>query len=611
MRNSYERLSLFVKLNFAITSVLFCAFLIFNDYTLETFLYTLLAAFSTAAILYFVIYIFIAPLFWLKKKILIFAALVFGITNLLLFVDFFIFRLWGFHINGMVLNILVSPAAYDSVKMGWSANLIVIFIICGLIYSQYFLFKHVSNKEIDKVKKHNRKFIIWIAPVLVLLVFSEKVISGFAIMYANVPLLERTKSIPLYIGVDFTRDMEKYFGLKANTSEKHDFSISEKSRVNYPLEPLKIDKANPVNIFVFAMDSTRYDVVNKDVTPNITEFSKDSWVYHNHFSGGNTTRFGIFSLWYGLNSNYWFSFLNAQKGPVFFDVLNQLDYQTHIFSSASTVWPEFRKTTFFSIQDKISDHYEELGHVKKDIASSNGFISWLSTIDKKKPVFSFVFLDAPHSPYSFPEEYNKYKSKNTSASTPNYLSLSAKDGARLFARYKNANFFNDALVHKMITALKEHELYENSIIIITSDHGEEFYEYGTYGHNNAFNRSQAQVPFIVHWPKGGHKNIQEMTSHLDMVPTILTYLGVKTAPEKYSMGRNLLSDNLDRDFVFVGNWNNNSMVTDEYTYVFNNVNFFESKVYSTKTYKVVSAPDDGSKEKILLNVMEETARFIN
>jgi len=330
MRNSYERLSLFIKLNFGVTLLLFFSFLSFNDYTFQTFVFTLLAAISTAAILYLLFYIFLAPFFWLKEKALIFTACVFATTNLLLIVDFFIFRIWHFHINGMVLNIMLSPAAYDSVETGWLVKVAILFVISFLIYLQYYLIKHVSAIDLVKVKQKNRNFLVWVFPVLFILVFSEKVISGFAVMYASVPLLERTKSIPMYLGVDFTREMEKYFGIKANTSKKYKLDISERSKVNYPLEKLTFGKKNPVNVFIFAMDSTRYDVINKEVTPNIIKFSKDSWVY-NHFSGGNTTRFGIFSLWYGLNSNYWFSFLNAQKGPVLFDVLNKLNYQTHIF----------------------------------------------------------------------------------------------------------------------------------------------------------------------------------------------------------------------------------------------------------------------------------------
>ena len=171
MRNSYERLSLFIKLNFGVTLLLFFAFLIFNDYNIQTFIFTVLAALSSAAILYFLLYIFLAPLFFLKRRALFFAALVFACTNFLLVVDFFIFRLWHFHINGMVLNIMFSPAAYDSVKTGWIIKLTIVAIIAILIYVQHYLIKHVSAVEFERVKKHNRKFVFLIFPLLCISVF--------------------------------------------------------------------------------------------------------------------------------------------------------------------------------------------------------------------------------------------------------------------------------------------------------------------------------------------------------------------------------------------------------------------------------------------------------
>ena len=101
-----------------------------------------------------------------------------------------------------------------------------------------------------------------------------------------------------------------------------------------------------------------------------------------------------------------------------------------------------------------------------------------------------------------------------------------------------------------------------------------------------------------------------MSSHLDVAPTLVSYVGVTTDPVKYSVGNNLLDKNYQRDFAFVGNWNNNAMLTTDYTYVFNNVNFFESKVYSSKTYQVVDEPKNSSKQKILLDVMEQNSRFV-
>ena len=121
------------------------------------------------------------------------------------------------------------------------------------------------------------------------------------------------------------------------------------------------------------------------------------------------------------------------------------------------------------------------------------------------PIFSFVFLDAPHGPYSFPEGFTKFKP--VGAADIEYLTVSKKDSKVLFNKYRNANYFSDSVVNNMINVLKQNDLYKNSVVIVTSDHGEEFFELGTFGHNSAFNDKQTHVPFIVHWPGGGHKDI--------------------------------------------------------------------------------------------------------
>ena len=79
-----------------------------------------------------------------------------------------------------------------------------------------------------------------------------------------------------------------------------------------------------------------------------------------------------------------------------------MNYQTHIFSSTSTAWPEFTKTVYFDIQDKISDEYKGSPY-QKDIKSSDDFVNWVDGVDTTKPIFSFVFLDAPHGA-SYPKD---------------------------------------------------------------------------------------------------------------------------------------------------------------------------------------------------------------
>ncbi|MCD6190425.1 MAG: sulfatase-like hydrolase/transferase, partial [Sulfurimonas sp.] len=406
---------------------------------------------------------------------------------------------------------------------------------------------------------------------------------------------------------DFTGTMEKVFGLKGTPSNKQTLGINANKNLNYPINPIKISNPKPTNIFIFALDATRASIISKDVSPNIFELSQTSSVYSNHVSGGNATRFGIFSLFYGLNAPYWFVFLNAQKGSILFNTLNDLHYQTHIFSSTSTAWPEFTKTVYFDIQDKVSDKYEGKPY-QKDIQSSDDFTKWIDSVDRDKPIFSFVFLDAPHGS-SYPESTGKYKpDDNTGIS---YLTVNEDDRQILFNRYKNAVNFDDTLVKKMIDKLKEKGLYDNSMIIITADHGQEFYEYGGYGHNSSFNSEQIKVPFIMHLPENKHKVINRLTSHLDVVPTLMSYIGVENDTNDYSNGYSLFDKNYNRKQAYIGNWNNSAVLTEKYTYVFSNLpnKIFENKTYKTDSYELVKDKDT-NRQKVTLKVLNENSRFI-
>jgi len=568
----------------------------------------ILAVISTSATLYLLFFILLAPFAYFYRVVLYSSAALFIFTNLALIVDFFIFRIWKFHINAMVLNIIFSPESMDSIQTGIAPVLAVVFIIAFFILFEYFTIKKIQNAPYEKKRARNSKVNRLLLPTLFLIILVDKVAYGFANMYAKREYLEPTKVIPLYQPMDFTRTMERQFGLKGVKVAKESLAIKGNKSINYPLEAITITNPNAKNIFIFTLDSVRASILSKEVTPYIDEFSKDAINFKNHISGGNATRFGIFSLLYGLNSSYWFAFLNAQKGSILFNTLDKLHYQTHIFASASTAWPEFRKTVFYDIQDRISDKHEGKPY-EKDIQTTDEFLQWIDEVNTSKPIFSFVFLDAPHG-QSYPKDNRKFLPDHYGE--VNYLTMTSKDRIPLLNKYKNSINFSDKLVKKMIEKLKEKGLYENSIIIITADHGQEFYEYGRYGHNSAFNYEQVKVPFIVHLPQEDrYKEVTELTSNIDLVPTLMSYIGVSNKTDSYSNGDNLFSPKYKRDQAYIGNWNDNAILTDKYIYVFSNMpdKIFDNKIYDTKTYKEVH-PKDSQKQKVILKALHENSKFI-
>ena len=91
---------------------------------------------------------------------------------------------------------------------------------------------------------------------------------------------------------------------------------------------------------------------------------------------------------------------------------------------------------------------------------------------------------------------------------------------------------------------------ENTIIVILGDHGEEFNEYGRFAHSYSLKNVQTSTPFIMHIP--GINNIDyNITSHADVMPTIMDYIDISIPYEKIVSGKSLLNYNPNLDYAII------------------------------------------------------------
>jgi len=604
--------SLFFKANLFLTICLFLIFMINNsEYSLVSFSLVVLASISSAIILYLLIYIISFFLSYNNNVILYILAILFFSINLSLVVDFFIYKIYSFHINAMVLNIMMSPDAMDSIQIGILPIVLFISLFVFFILIEYFLIKNIlksnNQSKIELNKSINKKIIL----PFILIVFIEKISYGYNVLFNNNEIVSKFNVIPLYQPLTFNRFAYKYFGIKPEAKVEN--TIKTNIKIKYPKNSINIiENPNKINIFIIASDALRYSIINNETTPNIIKFQKDSISLTNHYSGGNATRFGIYSLMYGINSTYWFSFLNASKGSVFFDVLKKLNYDISIISSTNTSWPEFRKTAYINVLDSIKDDFDGKPW-KKDLQSSSYLINKIDKYNNTKPKFAFLFMDSPHG-YSYPKEFNKFHAKNEEI---NYLAVNkkSKNIKSIYAKYKNAVYYNDKLFGDIISKLKEKNLYDNSLIIFTSDHGQEFYEYGNFGHNSAFSEAQTHIPMIIKLPnslknKLKIKDKNMMTSHIDIVPTLLNIIGISNNTKDYSNGFNIFDKDFKREYVFCANWNNNAIITKDKTYIFSNLpnKMFKTQIRDTKTYKILKNKKVNT--KLVIDVINNNKLFL-
>jgi len=175
-----------------------------------------------------------------------------------------------------------------------------------------------------------------------------------------------------------------------------------------------------------------------------------------------------------------------------------------------------------------------------------------------------------------------------SAHSFNYLTLNKKKVLPVFNKFKNAIHYYDSLVGDIVKDIEKSGEMENTIIVVTGDHGEPFFEKGYHGHNQAYSEEEIKVSMVMHVPGKKHKVYSNFTSHFDVPTTVLKLLNIKNPVEDYSNGSNMLIEN-NRDFVSAFSWDTAAIVKDDITIVvpLSAQRFSVVKVMDKNTYKEV------------------------
>ena len=133
---------------------------------------------------------------------------------------------------------------------------------------------------------------------------------------------------------------------------------------------------------------------------------------------------------------------------------------------------------------------------------------------KDGTIFAFMLYNSTHHSYYSPSEgLNPFQpAKQIEMSL---LSNDTQPNA-FVNQYHNAAFFIDQEIGKIKQQLQQLQLWDNSIVIITGDHGEEFNDQlqNYWGHGSNFSRYQMQVPLVMHWPGLPMQTITHRTSHV-------------------------------------------------------------------------------------------------
>lgn len=163
-------------------------------------------------------------------------------------------------------------------------------------------------------------------------------------------------------------------------------------------------------------------------------------------------------------------------------------------------------------------------------------ISWLQS-NRHAPFFLFVHYYDNHWDYLPPEPYRSlydgdYKGRldgTSIAREPLYSNPPAdKDIRHMVALYDGEVRQTDEDLGEMLVALQDRGLFENSLVIVLGDHGEEFYEHGHTSHHGVYDEL-LHVPLAISVPHRPRGTTDALVSQVDILPTILDYLDIPIA----------------------------------------------------------------------------------
>jgi membrane-anchored protein YejM (alkaline phosphatase superfamily) len=541
-----------------------------------------------------------------SQKLVIPAAIIFALFVAIIFINATVFGLYRFHLNGMVLNLMTSGEALQILSISLVTWAILIIGLLVLLAIEYFvaivLYRYFSERN-------HGAGVLWLVAILVMLLGQSYY--AYSDAGADREVTSMVRYIPWAQPLTAKRRLRQ-LGIKVAKAEDNYIGEVTGSSLHYPKNPLQCvqDSTHRPNIVILVVDSLRFDMQNDKVMPNAYALVDSSWLFTDHISTGNATRFGIFGLLYGLPGSYWHSMAGEQRGTVLIDILLEQQYQLFLNAAASWSFPEFDRTVFAGVKDQLvsgkkikQENRKDKRH--RDTIVTDDFVQKILNRDDSKPFFGVLFLDAPHN-YSM----------DKSASAPfqpalksvNYLELDNDyEPTEFFNRYKNSVHYNDALIGEVVDTLEQQSLLDETVLVITGDHAQEFNDtrQNYWGHNGNFSPYQTRVPMVIRWPGVASNSIDHRTSHEDVVPTLMQRaLGCQNPVGDYSTGQDLYSSAYRSRPLLLESWSARALMTDERIFYFGPSG--DTQIYDFENREITDGVTDSA---AILDAMNRMGEF--
>ncbi len=285
------------------------------------------------------------------------------------------------------------------------------------------------------------------------------------------------------------------------------------------------------NVIMIMIDTLRADHLpcygyERNTAPTICGLAEEGFLFQNMYSNSPSTKTSVASLFTSMLPSQHKSIHNedvlGDELTTMAEILSENGYHTYAVNGNPVIKTKFNYDQGFSTW---KDNLRRISIRNRNI---------LDSVDSyEQPFFLYLHYMDPHSPYTAPGSYSRFFNEDydgivTGAGGPEegYFENRPDELEQFKAFYDNEIRFVDHRIAELIERLRETGLYEDSVIILLSDHGEGFMEHGWFFHSNGVYTELIDVPLIIRPPNQEKMVIETPVQTVDILPTLLSMLGI-------------------------------------------------------------------------------------
>lgn len=304
-------------------------------------------------------------------------------------------------------------------------------------------------------------------------------------------------------------------------------------------------KSDGVNVILISIDTLRADHLGcygyaRDTSPHIDALSQDGALFFNTYASSSWTlpsHVSLLTSQHGVHHQVYHD--DERMDPELLTLAEKFrahGYMCTAFTGGGFVSSAYGFAKGFDTYDEGSG-----GVFHKDSAArmSRAVSDW---IDRNQGCEFFLFLHTyqPHSPYACPPPYKvMFLNENSLFGEADlfdhlggkenlYKPLPPSERQNLIDLYDGEiRYVDDRLIGPLVSQLKSLGLYDRTLIVFTSDHGEEFFDHGAWGHGQSVYDELLKVPLILKFPSSKFRGqrTDSLVSLIDVMPTLLEHMG--------------------------------------------------------------------------------------